>query len=117
MFDGYDYTELFDAYGLELCPEEEIAKENPEDLTDYYAKAIQDYLEWVAMISMGGSRCAGPGPMRILSETAFELRCFLVALSEDGMSYHGPLWRGLSEVEDDWSLLQIAVILVPCMWD
>lgn len=119
IFDGFDFTELYTVWNLELCPDEEIAEDDPENLIDYPAKAIQEYLDWVLKISMGGLRNTGYGPQRILQETAFDLRLFLIALADDldsGWGYHGPVFRGLSQVEDDWSMIQMAVGLIPSMW-
>lgn len=118
-FYGNDYNELFDAYGLELCPDEEVAEMNIDDLEDYRGKAIKEFFNWIMMISAPGLRFTGPGPQIILQVAAFDLRLFLIELADQldsGWGYHGPVFRGIAQVEDDWSMLQIAVPLITCMW-
>lgn len=93
-FKGWDYEELGDCWKL-------FKKFNADIDTD---KIIIDYL-----------RNEGDKKKKIIAR---DIRLFLTRVLSQGINvgYWAPVWRGLLEIKDDYTLIQVTIPLLPYMW-
>ncbi len=83
-----------------------------EDFNEY------DPVLWYINLAM--KKYDGANDTRVIKKMANDIRAFCRALAEQNHTYMTPLWRGLSEIESDWSLINIITMdcpLLPAMWD
>ena len=95
-FEGFDWTELSQAFGL--------YKESEED--EMTLKKTRDYL-----LEHHFPKAS--------SEVADTIRSYLAALydrSSKAGKYSTPVWGGLLEVKDDRTLIKYTIILLEYMW-
>jgi len=62
----------------------------------------------------------GGNETRVMKKIANDIREFCRALAKDSFTYLGPLWIGLSEIENDWTLINMVTMkgpLLQAMWD
>ena len=115
-FQGYDWEELFEAYGLDFLPEDLDENGYPkwDAITgDRKLQIIKEYLEWVLSTDISSTS------KTILPEAANILRQFLTALAKDGMSKANGLdtiWDGMAHCNSDWDLVAISVPIIGFMW-
>jgi len=115
-FQGCDWTELFEAYGLDYMPHDLDENGDPKrDETggEIELQILKEYLEWVLSTAFLSANKA------ILQEAANILRQFLASLSQDGMSKANGLdtiWGGMARCSSDWDLVAIAIPIIGYMW-
>ena len=99
IFKGYSASEMLKPLGLTV-----VDFEDEDEIDDVLCTHF---------VSVGGE-----GRELDAKKAAQVLRGYLAALAtcaeEDG--YDGPVWRGLLAVEDDYTLLSFASMLVGRMW-
>lgn len=110
----FDYGQLFDLLELELLPVEEANEDgyDEETLLDFTELAVKEYYNYLFKFDL----------YNIQDKPEFVagvklLRKLLSDLSKDSHSYFGNVWKAMSEIEDDWSMLQISLPLIGHMWD
>ena len=62
----------------------------------------------------------GQKDTRVMKKMANDIRAFCRALVDQNHTYMTPVWKGLSEVENDWSLITFIIMdspILPAMWD
>jgi hypothetical protein len=117
-FNGFDYTELIEAYGLDYLPGEE------DDLNFDDTLPIKEYWEWLLFDFT--SKCkewdwhkAQKAQHECMAEAADILRKYLIALAMDPWSDtkgFKPLWLGMAQMDCDHNMLNIARRIVGHMW-
>ena len=100
-FDGWDFMELAEAWNIH------VPYDSMGVITD--ADGIVMYLESV-MKSYDGNEST-----RCMKKCAKDIRIFCIGLSK-GWGYDGPLYKGLSEITDDWTIISYAMKLMGNMW-
>ena len=110
-FMGWDWMELAHSWNVYI----------PED---YWIKDIGDYLHndydpVVWLINSASQHYNGMTPTRPMRKMANDVRIYLRLLGDPDIShtFSSPLWIGLSNVEDDWTLLSYTAELIGGMWD
>lgn len=110
----FDYEQLFDLLELELLPKEEDDENgwDEETLQSFEGIAVKEYYQYLFKF----------WPFKLEEKPEFVagiklLRRLLSDLGESDTSYHSGVWKTMSEIKDDWSLLQLAVPLIGHMWD
>ena len=116
-YKGWDWVELCEAFNV---PWERI------DVTDgvafnKYLKGDEHYGEWYylqqyVLAVCGQSHTHWGGKNFVLRRTAFEIREYLKKLKEDDHGYYPPLWEGMVNMKDDWSMLQAFSALCGHAW-
>lgn len=94
-FKGYDWTELTECFGL-------FDKELEDEML---LQKTRNYL--VSKHFSDGDYLAG------------EIRCFLRMLYQNCLKaqrYNTPIWKGLLDVKDDFTLIKYTIILLDVMW-
>ena len=87
------------------------------DTNDYEDFNEFDPIIWFIDAAMRGNDGDGS---RVTRKMANDVRCFAKKLSESEISYLTPFWKGLSEIESDWTILNIISgngPLLAYMWD
>ena len=116
-FRGFDWMELFEAFGLDYLPQDLDEQGDPkwnETDGEVELQIIKEYLEWVLSTDITSTS------KTILPEAAGILRQFLVALAKDDMSRANSLdtiWYGMAFCSSDWDLVTIAIPLLGFMWN
>lgn len=101
-FRGWDFTELLEKWGI-VIPD--------EDALDGDWVALKLYLENFVW------RINGWGELsRVGCAAAKDIREYCRAMSQYDYGYWTPLWRGLSEIEDDLTTLQAFIPLAGHAW-
>ena len=100
-FDGWDYIELAESWNLYI----------PTSI------GIEDHLfiKWY----LGGlfNNYNGQAPTRPMKKVAKDIRLFLTELAKSEISYMTPMWKGMSEIKDDFTLIQMTIPNIGYMWD
>lgn len=96
IYKGYDWTEL--GIRFNLLSEKDFESNNYNE--DQLLEDMQTYLRRNAD-----------------AETVQHLREHLTLLVEHDNSYKTPVWEGLLNVKDDFTLIRISIPLIPYMWD
>jgi len=108
---GYDYGILVKLWDLEV-------DYGILDADDLELKAITQYIDDVVSNHFAGdSGMIAKEVKHSLPELANDLRIFLKELSTYDASYYPNVWKAISEIKDDYSLLRIARPLIGYMWD
>jgi len=107
-FDGYDFVELIDCWNIDIS--DKIIEDN--------ALPIQEFLTDVWRKMYGFREAENEKNQRYAKKIADDLRRFLAKLAkeDDGMGSYAPVWKAISEINDDYSLFQIAIPLIGYMW-
>jgi hypothetical protein len=98
-FNGWDYTELAEAWNLYI------------PVWPMDDKLIEYYLEGLFRNYNGNK------PTRPMRKAAKDIRLFLTELSKSKISYQSPMWKGMSEIKDDFTLIQMTIPNIGYMWD
>jgi hypothetical protein len=107
-FKGYEWEELaeywakkYSARELDPAPYEEEVEGETELLA-----VLRKFIE------------SGSDDKERLAELAQDVRLFLEALEQEAekIDYSAPIWHGLRQVEDDYTLLNFTHALLPYMW-
>lgn len=106
-FVGYDYYELAEKWGLNLSNYNRY--NNGIDEYKIFALYIENFLFRMHFYETTEE------PSRVMKAFCKDARSYLKALPEFNM-YDSPAWKGLSEVEDDFSFLRLFIPLVGYMW-
>lgn len=88
------------------------SENNYEDFNEY------DPLLWYINTAM--RKYDGCKPTRVMRKMANDIRAFCRALAKSDHTYLTPVWKGLSEVEEDWTLIGFITMdcpILPAMWD
>lgn len=93
-FHGFDWVELAEHWGIDMTQDEDVIYIRTEHIIEK------------GMIESWDNK---------QSQIATDVRNFLERLSEYG-SYEQPIWKGLLEVEHDWTFLSFAKLLLRNMW-
>ena len=131
-FSGFDYCELCDAWNLPY----QIGDDHSENMIyvggddfmnsfkkvgpvydecpDYFDsdRVITEYLKIILHKSYGSDRTS-----RVLTKVARDLRVFLDKLGDSEYSYQSPMWKGMSKIEDDGTLVQMTILNINHLWD
>lgn len=119
MFNGWDYTELSEEWKLyfpdSFTPEfEKLLKgdETPFKYDqDYYLKIfIENFLLYRIMGKSTDQYS------KFQKKAISDIRKYLQELSRCPVSYFQQLWKTISEIEDDFSMLQIIVCVIGHAW-
>ncbi len=134
--EGYGGVDMYEyAEKRRLNPDEkgpiahyinEDGVDEPRELFDGIDWSVNNYqpfneydpVVWYIIKVLG--QYEGTKPTRVMMKMANDVRCFAKKLSESEFSYLTPLWKGMSEIEDDWSLLSLITDnspLLASMWD
>jgi hypothetical protein len=109
-FIGWDYMELADKWGVFLPDFEDSS---PYYLADYdYIKLYLD--EFVFKFNMKGR---GDRLTRVGRAAARDIREYCAVLADGYHGYAGAVWKAISEIEDDYTTLQIFLPLLGHAWD
>ena len=102
-FQGWDYLELALAWNLYI-------PDVGSDIEDH--KPIEWFLREVLKGYVRGDR-------RIIGKVSKDLRIFLSKLGDEdnviGDEY--PMWKGLSKVRSNYTLIRLSIPLIGYMWD
>lgn len=107
-YDGWDWVELCKAFNIPCYDVSELLGMDYDEslwLKCYLQSVMRHCQPWEG------------GKNFVLHRTAFEVRTFLKELATDGHTYLGPMWKGMSEIEDDWSLISMFVQICDSAWD
>jgi hypothetical protein len=109
-FDGWDFMEFADAWNVYVG--DEFWLKGADGYHGLYTDAdvISVYLEQVLKNYNGK-------PTRPMRKCAKDIRIFLKKLSKSEHHYDTPVWKGMSKIEDDFTLLSYAIKLMGNMWD
>ena len=108
QFQGVDFMELAEKWQIPEHPH--LKFPDDYDTVSEYSQPLQHFLEHLITEShMTGDE----QPLRKYAE---DVRYYLFLLSIKDKGYYGPMWRGMSKITDDYSLLRIAIPLIPYMW-
>lgn len=83
-----------------------------EDFNEY------DPLLWYIKCAL--KKYDGQEETRVMKKMANDIRAFCRALAEQDHTYMTPVWLGLSQVENDYSLITFITMespILPAMWD
>ena len=113
-FNGWDYTELIAKWDLYnetslACTVVQKVYE-PEKTSQDDSKPIRQFLEDLLTTYFATQN------EEVVKPFADDIRRFARKLSVEDMSYYRPLWRGLSRIEDDFTIVRATILLVPTMW-
>jgi hypothetical protein len=100
-FKGWDYQELAIKWNL-YAPE----FEEPYMDIDIDFKVIQWYLHNIPF-----------NAKRVMRSVAKDIRVFCNKLSESEISHEAPIWKAMSELKDDYSVIRMFYPLVGYAWD
>ncbi len=113
-FNGWDYTELLAKWDLfnEESPACTLVQKVYEPVKDSQddSKPIRQFLEDLLVVYLATQDEDKIKPY------ADDIRRFTRKLGVEDMSYYKPLWRGLSRIEDDFTIVRATILLVPTMW-
>ena len=110
-FDGFDFTELADAWNVCAFDKDQIS-DNVEDWRHSIdSDSIKFYLRNVLKGYDGGD------PSFVMRKTAKDIRIFATELADCDFHHHGPLWKGLASIEDDFTVISMTIPLVAYMWN
>jgi len=109
--DGYDYGVLVKLWNLKV----DYSSLEADDLE---IKALQDYMNDVLTNDIAGnSGMINKDVNHTIDELGDDLRLFLKELSKYEGTYYNVMWRGMSEIRDNYSLIVISIPIVGFMWD
>jgi len=97
---GYDYAVLIKVWELEEVDKEE------DEADELEIKTLQDYLQTTLS-----------NQNHTLKTVAKDLRFFLKQLSKYDHTYFKGVWKAMSKIKDDFSLVQITIPIIGYMWD
>lgn len=115
-FHGWDWTELCEAWNVYMPKDFYIP--DPENKYGFHPTCYEiDPIKWYLTSVMKGYM--GNESTRPMKKCAKDLRKFLALLGdkEKGHSYSGPMWLGMSLIDDDWTLLSHTYDNIGSMWD
>lgn len=120
-YKGWDWTELCEALNV---PTYRIDMgDGCGDLKafDKYLQGDSSYSEWYylqqyLLTVCGQSHSHWDGKDFVLRRTAFEVREYLKILADEDPGFCPPMWRGMAQIEDDWSLLQMFAQVCGSAW-
>jgi len=107
-YNGWDWMELCKAFNI---PCYDVSDTFPIDYDDSlwlkcYLKSVLRYCQpWEG------------GKNFVLKRTAFEVRAYLRELATDSHGYLDPMWAGMAQIIDDWSLISMFVLICDSAWD
>ena len=108
---GYDYGVLAKLWNLEV-------DYKVLDADDLELKAIVKYIDnVVANHFAGDSGMVAREVKHSMNELAHDLRIFLKELSTYKHTDYSGVWKSISKIKDDYSLIRIARPLISYMWD
>jgi len=109
-FHGFDFMELADAWGVYIGDEFNVCGMDGYHRTISDADVLSIFLEQV-LKSYNGYKPSYP-----MRKCANDIRIFTKKLSK-GCTSEAPMWKGMSKIEDDFTLLSYAIKLMGNMWD
>lgn len=115
-FIGQDWYELIKAWNVYVP--EDFYMPDPEGKYGFHPTCYEiDPLKWYMMEVM--KQYKGDKVTRSMHKCCKDLRIFLNMLGdpEKCNTYTGPLWIGLSKIQDDWTLISYSYDLIQSMWD
>ncbi len=92
MFDGYDWCELAEHFGVEISEEDNFNNDS---------KALQEFL-WTKISDKSAVK---------------KCRLFLDALIKSDCTYAKPLYNGLKKIKHAETFMKYFIILLPNMWN
>ncbi len=125
-FDGYDYFELKDAWNLYFDVEllDDYLFDMKREVSDdsifqlfssdsyYLMLFIRHFIFYKLFINGGKKHRHSKFQKRAISD----IRKYLKALSSCQMSYFSNVFKEISEIEDDFSMLQMVLCVLGHMW-
>lgn len=102
-FDGWDFMEFSDAWNIPV-PYDSIG--------DRYTDA--DCIVWYLQSTMYNYHGEST---RVMRKCAKDIRLFTKELGKSKMSYMSPMWEGMSKIEDDWTIISVAIRVMNMLWD
>ena len=105
-FYGWDYIELAIAWNLYI-----------PDVDNIDVIADHKPIKWFLNCVLDGAR--NNGTTMVMKKVASDLRIFLSKLGDEnntcGNEY--PMWKGMSKIESDYTIIRLAIPLIGYMWD
>lgn len=97
-FDGYDWTELAEVW----CQARVLDEDNPKLLGDYISEINRAQI-------LGQST-------RVAKRTAEDIREYCKQLSQFNFVNYRKVWKAISEIEDDFTVMKVFSRLVDIAW-
>lgn len=108
---GYDYGVLIKLWNLKV-------DYDCLDSDELEIKVLQDYMSDVVTNEYSGnSGMINKEVNHTVKELADDLRKFLTELSKYHNTYYDVMWKGMSKIKDDYSLIVVTIAIVGFMWD
>lgn len=105
-FKGWDYMELAEAWGVYMPDDDSLYIEDPALPLKYFIVSV-----------MRGYN--GVNDTRPMKKLANDCRIYLKKLGdpETSHTYCGPMWLGMANIKDNWTLLNHVMVNIGYMWD
>jgi hypothetical protein len=116
-FNGWDWTELVKAWNVYIP--DYFHYGNDFGVKYGYHETCTEYdpIKWLIFSAL--SKYDGNKSTRPMRKMAQDCREYLALLGnpDNCYSYSGPMWLGMSKIEDDWTLLWMVYTNIAMMWN
>lgn len=102
-FDGWDFMEFSDAWNIPVPYNSAGNPYTDADCIRWYLQSVMSYFDG--------------NPTRVMRKCAKDIRLFTKELGKSEISYISPMWEGMSKIEDDWTLIGVAMRVMDMLWD
>lgn len=100
-FDGWDFMEFSEAWNIPVPYNSFGGPYTDADCIKWYLESVLRYDK----------------ETRPMKKCAKDIRIFTDKLSRSKYDYKSPMWVGMSKIENDWTIIKVAIALMDMMWD